>query len=166
LNYAGEVVGITSYSATYEGVAAQGLGLAIPSSSILREVPSLISTGSYNSHPDLGAAGVDMSYELAEAMNTTVTYGWLIESVTSGGPAATAGLKAGTTTYTDIFGVSYAIGGDIVVALNGTNIANGDALSSYLEENTLPGQTVIVTVVRNNQMVNVPLVLGARPPPT
>jgi S1-C subfamily serine protease len=166
LNYAGEVVGITSYTATYEGEAAQGLGLAIPSSSILREVPSLITTGSYNSHPWLGAEGVDMSYELAQAMNTNVTYGWLISQVTSGGPAATAGLRGGTAQYTDIFGITYIIGGDIIVAFNGTIIPNGDALSSYLEENTQPGQTLNVTAVRNNQTINVVLTLGARPPPT
>jgi len=166
LNYAGEVVGITSYTATYNGEAAQGLGLAIPSSSILREVPSLIVNGSYNSHPYLGASGVDMSYELTQAMNTTVTYGWLIEQVTSGGPAATAGLKAGTAQFTDIFGNTYTTGGDIIVAINGTRITNGDALSSYLEENTLPGQTITVTVVRNNQMVNIAVKLGTRPPPT
>ena len=47
LNYEGEVVGITSYTAeTYQGTAAQGLGLAIPSDTILQEVGSLIgSTG-------------------------------------------------------------------------------------------------------------------------
>ncbi|MGD0159369.1 MAG: trypsin-like peptidase domain-containing protein [Candidatus Bathyarchaeia archaeon] len=165
LNYAGEVVGITSYTATYEGVAAQGLGLAIPSSSILREVPSLIINGSYSSHPYLGADGVDMSYELAQAMNTTVTYGWLISDVTSGGPAATAGLEGGTTQFTDFLGNTYVIGGDIIIAFNGTRIANGDAMSSYMEENTLPGQTVNATIVRNNQTINVAVTLGSRPPP-
>jgi serine protease Do len=45
LNYQGEVVGITSYSAeTSSGTAAQGLGLAIPSDTILQEVGSLIPT--------------------------------------------------------------------------------------------------------------------------
>jgi S1-C subfamily serine protease len=166
LNYAGEVVGITSYTATYEGVAAQGLGLAIPSSTILREVPSLITTGSYNEHPYLGASGTDMSYELAQAMNTNVTYGWLIAQVTSGGPAATAGLRAGTTQFTDILGNTYTIGGDIIIAFNGTRIANGDALSSYLEEYTQPGETINVTVVRNNETINLAVKLGTRPAPT
>jgi S1-C subfamily serine protease len=45
LNYQGEVVGITSYTAeTSEGTAAQGLGLAIPSDTILQEIESLISS--------------------------------------------------------------------------------------------------------------------------
>jgi S1-C subfamily serine protease len=164
LNYAGEVVGITSYTATYDGVAAQGLGLGIPSSTILREAPSLIVNGSYNSHPYLGADGIDMNYETAQAMNTTVTYGWLIAQVTSGGPAANAGLQGGTT-QVDILGTPETIGGDIIIAINGTRITNGDALSSYMEENTLPGQTINVTVVRNNQTLNIAVKLGTRPPP-
>ena len=47
LNYLGDVVGITSYTAeTSQGTAAQGLGLAIPSDTILQEVGSYIgSTG-------------------------------------------------------------------------------------------------------------------------
>ena len=164
LNYAGEVVGITSYTATYNGAAAQGLGLAIPSSTILREAPSLIVNGSYNSHPYLGTSGFDMDYATAQAMNTTVTYGWLIGQVVSGGPAATAGIKGGTT-QVNILGTTETIGGDIITAVNGTRITNGDALTSYLEENTLPGQTINVTVVRNNQTINIAVKLGTRPPP-
>jgi len=165
LNYAGEVVGITSYTATYNGVAAQGLGLAIPSSTILREAPSLIVNGSYNSHPYLGVEGYDMDYQTAQAMNTNVTYGYLIAQVTSGGPAATAGLQGGTT-QVNILGTTETVGGDIIIAINGTRITNTDALQSYIEENTLPGQTINVTIVRNNQTMNIAVKLGTRPPPT
>ena len=154
LNYQGEVVGITSYTATYEGVAAQGLGLAIPSSTILREIEALITNGSYNSHPWLGISGTDMTFEIAQAMNTNVTYGVLITQVTSGGPADKAGLK----------------GDDIIIAINATYIAmrirSMDDLSTFLEEYTLPLQTVNVTMVRNNQTMTFPVELGTRPPPT
>jgi S1-C subfamily serine protease len=165
LNYAGEVVGITSYTAlTSEGVAAQGLGLAIPSSAILRETPSLVVNGSYNGHPWLGANGTDMDFDIAQAMNTNVTYGWLISQVSSGGPADLARLKGGTTQFADLSADEYVvIGGDIITAINGTRITNGDALSSYLEEYTQPGQTIIVTAVRNNQTINVSVKLGTRP---
>ncbi len=162
LNYQGEVVGITSYTATYEGVAAQGLGLAIPSSTILRETPSLITNGSYSNHPWLGVSGTDMTFDIAQAMNTNVTYGWLIAQVTSGGPAATAGLRGGHTAPVD--GNSVTIGGDIITAINTTRIRTGDDLSTYLEENTLPGQTVNVTVVRDNQPISIAVKLGTRPP--
>ncbi len=165
LNYQGEVIGITSYTAlTSQGVAAQGLGLAIPSSTILREAPSLITNGSYTSHPWLGASGTDMDFVTAQAMNTTVTYGWLISQVTSGGPADNAGLRRGTIQFLDLSSGTYVtIGGDIITAINGTKIRGQDDLSSYLEEYTSPGQTINVTVVRNNQTINIAIKLGTRP---
>ena len=91
-----------------------------------------------------------------------MTYGVLLEQVTSGGPADKAGLKAGTT-QTTVDGNTIIVGGDIITAINGTRIVNSDDLSSYLEENALPGQTITVTIVRNGQTMDIPLVLGTRP---
>jgi S1-C subfamily serine protease len=158
LNYQGQVIGITTAIVT----SSVGLGFAIPSSTILREIGSLISNGSYVNHPYLGASGTDMNYWIAQAMSTNVTYGWLIGQVTNGGPAAKASLRGGSTQVT-IQGEQMLIGGDIITAINGTRITNLDALSSYLEENTLPGQTISLTIVRNNQVLTVPLQLQARP---
>jgi S1-C subfamily serine protease len=58
------------------------------------------------------------------------------------------------------------IGGDIIIAMNDTRIANMDELSAYLEENTLPGQTINVALMRNNTTLILSLTLEARPPPT
>jgi S1-C subfamily serine protease len=167
INYKGEVVGITSYGATdpSTGQIAQGIGLAIPSSTILREIKSLVTKGSYNQHPWLGVSGTDMTYEIAKAMNVKVTYGMLITTVTSGGPAASAGLRGGTKQVT-IWGNSVTTGGDIIIAINGTRITSTDDLSTYLEEHTLPNQTIIVTIVRNTSTMNVTVVLGTRPAPS
>jgi serine protease Do len=157
LNYQGQVVGITTAIVS----DSQGVGFAIPSSTVLREIESLVSTSSYNKHPTIGATGTDMSYEIAKAMNANVTYGWLIAQVTSGGPAATAGLQGGTRQIT-IDGQSVTIGGDIIIALNGARIRGIDDLSTYLEENTLPGQTINVTIVRNGETTTVSLTIGTR----
>jgi S1-C subfamily serine protease len=161
LNYEGEVVGITTAIIS----SSQGLGLAIPSSTILREIRSLITNGSYANHPWLGASGTDMDYWIAQAANTSETYGWLITQVTSGGPADKAGLRGGTT-QTQVEGSYVTVGGDIIIALNGTRITNADDLSTYLEEYTLPGQTINVTIVRNHQTLTLPVELQARPPPS
>jgi S1-C subfamily serine protease len=148
---------------TYAFVSdSQGLGFAIPSNTILREIDSLVTKGSYNRHPWLGAAGVDMTYEIAKAMGVNVTYGWLITQVTSDGPAANAGLRGGTK-QVSIAGEYVVIGGDIVIAINEVRITNMDALSAYLEENTSPGQTINVTIVRSNQTLNIAVTLGTRP---
>ncbi|MEM3437817.1 MAG: trypsin-like peptidase domain-containing protein [Nitrososphaerales archaeon] len=160
LNYAGNVVGIT----TAIVADSQGVGFAIPSDTILREIPWLIETGSYNQHSWIGVSGIDMNYEIAEAMDVNITYGWLICQVVPLGPAQIAGLRGGTT-QKEIAGRFYTIGGDIIIAVNGTKIVNGDDLSSYLDAKTLPGDVIILTIVRNNQLMNVTLTLGTRPPP-
>jgi S1-C subfamily serine protease len=91
LNYEGDVIGITT--AIIQN--SNGLGFAIPSNTILREIESLIETGSYDLHPWLGIAGTDMTYEIAQTIGADVTYGWLITQITNGGAADLAGLQGG-----------------------------------------------------------------------
>jgi S1-C subfamily serine protease len=161
LNYQGQVVGITTAIVS----DSQGLGFAIPSSTVLREIESLVMEGSYNKHSWLGASGVDMTYEIAKVMNVDVTYGWLIVQVTSGGPADEADLQGGTR-LVSIGGQSVTIGGDIIIAINGTKIKGIDDLSTFLEEHTLPDETIDVTIVREGQPIALTLKLDARPPLT
>jgi S1-C subfamily serine protease len=158
LNYEGEVVGITTAIVS----DSQGIGFAIPSNTILRETESLITNGSYNQHPWLGASGTDMTFGIAQAMNTSTTYGWLITQVTSGGPSDRAGLQGGTK-QAQIAGQLVTIGGDIVTAIDDAKIANIDDLSTCLEEHTSPGQTISVEIVRNNETLIRSLKLEARP---
>jgi S1-C subfamily serine protease len=145
LNFDGKVVGITA--AIIEN--SQGLGFAVPSNTILREAEALVATHSYNGHSYLGVRGVDMNYTTARNMGVNVTYGWLISEVVAGGPADNASVKVN----------------DILVGINGFQIHNADEMSSYLEEKTLPGQSVILSIIRNNNPLNLTLVLGTRPPP-
>ena len=158
LNYQGQVVGITTAILS----DSEGLGFAIPSSTVLRELDSLVETGSYNNHSWIGASGTDMTYEIAKVMGVDVTYGWLIAQVASTGPAAEAGLHGGTR-IVSVAGESVTIGGDIIVAINGTRIRGIDDLSTFLEEYTLPGETINVIIVRGSQTLAVPLKLAARP---
>jgi S1-C subfamily serine protease len=144
LNAVGNVVGITAAIV----INSQGLGFAIPSNTILREIDALMTTGSYNGHSYLGVVGEDMSYSLAQQTNASVTYGWRIISVASGGPSD------GKLNVNDI-----------IIALNNQAITNNDNLASYLEESTLPGDNLVITVIRGSSQTQVTVVLGARPPP-
>jgi S1-C subfamily serine protease len=157
-NVYGEVIGITT--ATVSG--SQGIGFAIPSSTILQELPYLITTGTYDLHPYLGIGTADMSYDLAHAIGANVTYGVLVETVVSGGPAANAGIKGGSNTVT-VDGTEYTSGGDIIVSINGTRIINGDALSSWLEEYALPNQNVELGIIRAGTPMTIQVTLGTRP---
>ncbi len=167
LNSAGQVVGINTAGIenSQNGGTAQGLGFAISSDTILREISSLVSTGSYTQYPYMGISVADNSYDIASQEKLPVTYGLLVEQVVSGGPADKAGLKAGTNQVT-IDGNQIVVGGDIITAINGVRIINEDELSTYLAENTAPGQTITVTVYRNGSSTDISLTLGTRPAPS
>jgi S1-C subfamily serine protease len=148
LNELGNVVGITNSVVS----DSQGVGFAVPSNTILRELPSLISTGTYRDHSNLGIHVTDMSYDLAQEEHINVTYGVWIPSGTGqtmidpSGPSANA-LREG----------------DVIIALNGTKVRNNDDMASYLEEHTVPNDLLIITVVRNNSTLTENLTLGVRP---
>jgi S1-C subfamily serine protease len=144
LNAIGKVVGVTTAIVS----ESQGLGFAVPSNTILREIDSLISSGTYDGHSYLGVSGQDMSYNLAQETGASVTYGWKIATVTAGGPSD------GTLNVDDI-----------IIALDGNPIRSNDDLASYLEEKTSPGQNLIITVVRDSSTIDLTLLLGRRPPP-
>jgi S1-C subfamily serine protease len=145
LNFDGKVVGITAAIIAN----SQGLGFAIPGNTILREIAALVAAGSYSGHSYLGVKGVDMDYVQAQDMGANVTYGWAITEIVSGGPSDKAGMKVN----------------DIIVGINNYRVINEDQMSSYLEEKTLPGQSVTVNIIRNNAPMDLTLVLGTRPAP-
>ena len=145
LNVLGKVVGITTAIVS----DSQGLGFAVPSNTILREIDALITSGNYRGHSYLGVTGSDMSYDTAQEIGSSVTYGWRLASVTSGGPSD-GKLQVD----------------DIIIAMNDNAIRNNDDLASYLEENTLPNQNLVITVARGASTVDVTVTLGTRPVPT
>jgi len=145
LNAVGDVVGITTAIVDQ----SQGLGFAIPSATILREVGSLINNGGYNLHSYLGVTGGDMTYDQSQQLNINVTYGFYLATVVGTGPS-NGKLQVN----------------DVVVAMNGTVIKGNDDLASYLESRTLPNETLTVTVFRDGTRTSVDVVLGTRPPPS
>ena len=157
-NYQGEVVGVTT--AIIEN--SESLGFAIPSNTILKEIESLIETGSFSNHSWLGISGVDVTYSIAQAIGSNVTYGWLISQVTQDSAADDADLKGGSQQI-QIIDERIIIGGDIIIAIDGNRVTNGDYLMSYLEEYTSPNQIVTLSILRGNQLLDVPVTLGARP---
>lgn len=147
LNAAGEVIGVTTAILS----DSQGLAFAIPSNTILREIYALITTGTYTGHSYLGVTGKDMSYAMAQEIGSSVTYGWRLATIVRGGPSD-----------------GHLQVNDIIVALNGVTIKNNDDLASYLEEYTLPGEEITISVIRgdSDEPISVKVTLGTRPTPT
>ncbi|HEU4823770.1 MAG TPA: trypsin-like peptidase domain-containing protein [Nitrososphaeraceae archaeon] len=160
LDLQGEVVGINSAIFSTTGGFA-GIGFAIPSNTIAKVVPSLITTGSFE-HPWLGVSGIDMTPEIAEAIGLGEPRGFLVIETTPGGPAATAGVQGGDTP-TQLGGREIVLGGDVILSIDDKEIRKIDDVLGYLQQSTEAGETVKLTVWRDGQIMEIDVTLGARP---
>ncbi len=164
LNSYGEVVGVNTAIRTETG-QFQGVGFAVPISTVRRVVPELIEKGRVE-YSRLGISSLSPEggfslAGLAEPLGLPVTQGVLIQEVTPGSPADRAGLHGGTE-QTVLRGQSLLVGGDIIVAINDQFIATMDDLVSYLVVYTRPGDEVSLTVIRDGETLEIPVTLDSR----
>ena len=157
----GQLLGVTS--AIESPVRANsGVGYVIPSIIVQKIVPFLIQDGFYQ-QPYIGISGTDLTPELAEAMNLDSTQrGALVIDVSSGTPAESAGLQ-GSDRTTTINGQDARVGGDVIVAVDGTVINDFEDLTAYLARHTNVGQTIDITYLRDGKESTTALTLAARP---
>lgn len=165
LNSRGQVIGVNTAIRTENGVF-QGVGFAVPSNTVRRVVPELIETGSVSYSwmgisitPEENGFGVS---GLAAPLNLPVNRGVLVRGVTIDSPADRSGLRGGSE-IVEVRGQPVCKGGDLIVAVDGQYIANMDELVSYLLINTVPGDTVMLLVVRGGNTFEVPMELRERP---
>jgi serine protease Do len=169
LNEQGQVIGVNDQIQSASG-SNSGVGFAIPISIVQRIVPSLIQNGTYQ-HSYLGLAGTTYGKAWAQPLGLPANLqGVYVEQVTPGSPAALAGLRAGSTDTSVLLGqgnsgpVYLQSGGDVITAVNGQSVTKMDDLLMYMEEQTSPGQTVKLTVVRSGgQSATLTVTLGTRP---
>jgi 2-alkenal reductase len=168
LNMNGEVIGVNraiqTESFTVEGDAASsGVGFAIPVNIVRRVAPGIIQKGEY-SYPYLGISSLDddlWNLKTIEALGySPLTNGAYITEIVPGGPADQAGLRGGTA-ETAI--PNLRSGGDLIVAIEGEPVYSFADLLSYLFKYTEAGQEIGLTIIRDNQEVEIPLTIGARP---
>jgi S1-C subfamily serine protease len=160
LNLKGEVIGINSAIYSNTGVYA-GIGFAVPSNTVKKVVQSIISSGKYL-HPYLGVVGMDITPQLANIFGLKESKGFLITDITAGSPAAQTGkLQKGTITYNQR-GEIIDSNGDVIIAIDDKEVRKIDDILTYLEREKKVGDTVKLKILRNNQLVDVDIVLGPR----
>jgi 2-alkenal reductase len=163
------VVGInSSIESTSTGTSGQpvnsGIGFAISINLVKKVVPSLISNGKY-AYPFLGVSTIDgLSLTEIQALNLKSTSGAYVTSVVPNGPAAKAGIVAGTTPLS-VSGTSTNVnsGGDLIIAIDNQPVVTFSDMIRYLILNKSPGDTVTLTIMRGTQKLDIPVVLGTRP---
>jgi serine protease Do len=110
----------------------------------------------------LGVSVIPVTPDIASQMNLSSGQGGvLVVQVQPGSAAALAGLKVGSTPYT-LDGQSVMIGGDIITAVNGQAVNTLDDLRNAMAQFN-PGETVTLSVLRDNQTIELSAILGIRP---
>jgi S1-C subfamily serine protease len=160
LNMRGEVIGINSAIFSTTGQFA-GVGFAVPSDTMSKVVPSLITTGSFQ-HPWLGVAGRDMTPGIADRLNLEEPRGFLVMEVVAGSPAEKAGIRGGTQDVT-IDGVQVKLGGDVIIGIDDRPVRKIDDILVYLQRDKSVGDELQLTILRDGQEMNITAILGARP---
>jgi S1-C subfamily serine protease len=158
----GEVVGVNTAIISESGMFA-GIGFAIPSDTVKREVTPLILIGKY-SHPWLGVSGVNIDPDIAAAISLNYTTGFLIASVVKGSPVENAGLKGGNHAVV-IDGQDVVVGGDVIIGIDNISVRSLSDISMYMERNKHPGDTLTLTIIRAGQKMVKQVVVGVRPSP-
>lgn len=158
LNLNGEVIGINAQIDTETGTNS-GVGFAIASNTVRQVVPYLIADGEFV-YSYLGVTSQEeISLFLQDELNLPQATGAYVSSVIAGGPAEQAGVRGDSASLGDTFRGD----GDLIIAIDGREVRVFSDLLSYLVNHTRPGQTVTLTVLRDGQTVEVPVVLGERP---
>lgn len=158
LNTQEEVIGMNTAGVLSDSGAFSGIGLAVPSNTISKIVPVLISKGNYT-HPWLGTSASSLTSKLTENFeNLSRDFkGVYVDSITKNGPADKAGLRGSTT---DQYGDKH--GTDIITAVDNRNVTYMEDLVSYLDENKKPGEKLNLTILRNQSYLDIGVLLGDR----
>ncbi len=157
LNAAGQVIGVNTQIKSDSG-GNDGIGFAVPSSTVAEIVPQIVSSGSVE-HAYLGVAVASLPQSVADELG--VPAGVMVTEVRQGTPAAEAGLRAATGSAT-VDGQSYPTGGDVITAVDGTAVADGAGLQSAIDAKR-PGDSVEITYTRDGSSTTVQVSLGTRP---
>jgi Do/DeqQ family serine protease len=141
----GQLLGINS-AIFSRGGGSNGIGFAIPSNMVKAVVAQAASGAKEFQRPWIGAEFEPVTPDIADALGMERPFGAIVTSVAKDGPSAEAGLKAG----------------DVVLAVNGTEIQHPDALGYRLVVHQA-GETIELSIRRKAQTIMVPVTLTKKP---
>lgn len=170
LDSRGRVIGVnTAIRTTNQTFAGQpansGIGFAVPVNTVKRVAPELIERGVVR-YPYLGITSRENLNlaDLADRLGVDVKQGVLVFSVARGGPADRAGLRGGDENNTVVVnGIPVPLGGDIIIAIDGTPVRNFGDLISRLTASYRVGDKITLTIIRDGREQQIELTLGERP---
>ena len=108
--------------------------------------------------PSLDVVTLPIGPDVAEQLGLAADYGLLIEKVLPGGAADRAGLKGGTQRAYE-GNQPVMLGGDLIVAADGQEVANPQDLSAAINAHRA-GDEMVVTVFRGKKRMDFRVVLS------
>ena len=160
LNMRGDIVGINTAIQSTTGEFT-GVGFAIPSQTVAKIVPTLISEGEYN-HPWIGISGRDIDPDMANVLGLKDALGFLIITVVEDSPASEAGLIGSNKTI-KVESREYPVGGDIILAVDGIDVRKIDDILIHLQRVKTVGDEMNLEILRDGRTTNITIVLQERP---
>ena len=151
----GRVIGINSQIASKNG-GNVGIGFAVPIDTVRPIVASIIASGKAQ-HAWIGIQGRELTPGLAEKLGLVGKRGVIVASLDDRGPANDAGMKAA-----DSADAAVPKGGDLIVAINGTPIADMADVSKAVASRKV-GDQITLTVLRDGKSETLTLTLKDRP---
>lgn len=142
--------------------AGADIGFAVSWRLADRVAPELIRRGSYD-HPYMGIQSRQVTPAVARANDLDEITGIIVAEVLPNEPAD--GILEGSPEWTIRGGEEIPVGGDVILELDDTEIRTSEDLSTYLALEKSPGETLEVTVLRNEELTTVSMELGRRPDP-
>jgi len=157
LNSRGEVIGITTMIANNGANQSSGIGFAIPINTAKAVLDDFAKYGRVR-RPTLDIVTLPIGPDVAEQIGLPADYGILIERVLPGGAAEKAGLHGGTE-RAYMGNTPLMLGGDLIVAFDGQEIASAQDLAGAMNAKHA-GDTVTVTVFRGRKRMDFKVTLG------
>ena len=110
--------------------------------------------------PSLGILGIDITPEIAEAMELQEARGFLVTDVIKGGPSDKAGIRGGYI-VANINGTEIELGGDVILEIDNKTVRIINDILTYLNTQKKVGDNVQLTVLRDGQLQQIPVTLAA-----
>jgi len=152
LNSRGEVIGITTLIANNGADQSSGIGFAIPVNTAKAVIADFAKYGRVR-RPSLDISTLGIGPDIAEQIGLPADYGVLIQRVLPGGAAEKAGLKGGTQkAYQGNMPVM--LGGDLIVAMDGQEIASPQDLAGAMNLHQV-GDEITLTIFRGKKRMEV-----------
>ena len=160
INSQGEMIGINTLIYSPSG-GSVGVGFAVPIDTAKRVISDLINIGKVN-RGTINIVGIQLFPSLVRYGKLPVSQGVLISRIDQGSLAEQSGLRAGDRERAVKSGNSVIyLGGDIIVGIGDSSISSLSDFYSALED-TRPGDTVQVSIIRGERQMVIDVTLSER----